>query len=833
MFIPSYRPHDDVAAQQTFKDAIYQCWKYNLGFHAYFSGGAARGAEINRMPSFRHCQLRFNSLHFQLRSEKNITHGRNFNQMVEHWLPPSASRRSIICNLLLYPRLEKSTFSLPSNDHINSALSKMFAKTMRLEFPLSTKVNRDFISVLVDYLAPRSLAKTSTTDEMAALFHHSSDIHDKHYSATIFRRDIHGKMIPSPLVTALHIWHALGETVHQSTHRPEVSNRILIKAHYDAAARRAYHNPLAEVSELQFAAISHASSKDVQKHAYVLMGCGTGKSGIYILLLLGAYLHRCPIPRCLVISPHNSLLAQHTTQARQYFRGTNLRVNSLLPSQVSSDDIPTDFDLLFISIHAFHDMVKNRPQSITDWKLDNIFIDEYHNVLGELFRYSSSWESLRNLSLFNVRIMCLSATSDKFIRKGLSDFMSLGDYVVIGDVQKYPVPQVRINIISNVYHDCGESLIQSVVQHCRSLFEMKPNHFFKIHAITMSKKDAIALSDSLNNAGLPSLWLTSELNSQQKSHVMKSWEDGPEKVLVSTFVDGIDNASTEDVIIVGATHSIYSLVQAIGRIRPPRQNMERATIHIFHCDSYLRYNAIEVDDNVSRAIGAGIVAHQASRDMVTKYYNSKFTSIGYKKWMEQQSCLRKILYSFFHINSDSCGHCSNCMKNNTITISANKAQKTIHHEKSNIAIVLESLEVMANVCYVCRQYHCNGIQCRSSLYNICFCCHASTNRNVHKRETCAVARQPAVQTMSQSCSGCYMAMSSHIPNRGALHKHQDNQCPLKKRVKRVLLYGVEDKLDHGVSARRVLASTLSDHASWFATMSQNIKLIDDHRRQRK
>jgi superfamily II DNA helicase RecQ len=346
----------------------------------------------------------------------------------------------------------------------------------------------------------------------------------------------------------------------------------------------------------------------------------------------------------------------------------------------------------------------------------------------------------------------------------------------------------------------------------------------------MSKKDANALSDSLNNAGLPSLWLTSELNSQRKTHVMKSWEEGPEKVLVSTFVDGIDNASTEDVIIVGATHSIYSLVQAVGRIRPPRQNMDRAAIHIFHSDSYVRYNSIEVDDNVSRTIGAGILGDESSRDEVTKYYNSKFTSVGYKKWMEQQSCLRKVLFMFFHIKSDACGHCSNCTKNNTITISANTAKKSIHNEKGNIATVLDALEVMANVCYVCRQYNCNGIQCRTSSYNICYCCHAMTKSNYHSLQTCAVARQPAVQTMSQSCSSCYMAMSSHIPNRGALDQHRNNQCPLQKRVKRVLLFGVEGKLDQGVSARRVLASTLSDQTSWFTAMSQNIKLIDDHRR---
>ena len=189
------------------------------------------------MPSFSRCQLRFNSLHFQLRSEKNITHGRNNNQMVEHWLPPSASRRCIICNMLLYPLLEQSQFLLPSNNLINQAISEMFAKTMQLQSPLGTKMNRDFISVLIDYLAPRSLAKTSTTKEMASLFHHSPEIHDKHYSASIFRRDVNGKMIPSPLVTATYIWQALGETVHPTSERPVVSNRILTKAHYDAAAK--------------------------------------------------------------------------------------------------------------------------------------------------------------------------------------------------------------------------------------------------------------------------------------------------------------------------------------------------------------------------------------------------------------------------------------------------------------------------------------------------------------------------------------------------------------------------------------------------------------------
>ena len=65
---------------------------YNLGCHAYFSSGAARGAEMKRLPDFKHSQLLFNSLTFELRSNKNMSHGQNFNEMVRHYLPPSTSR---------------------------------------------------------------------------------------------------------------------------------------------------------------------------------------------------------------------------------------------------------------------------------------------------------------------------------------------------------------------------------------------------------------------------------------------------------------------------------------------------------------------------------------------------------------------------------------------------------------------------------------------------------------------------------------------------------------------------------------------------------------------
>ena len=294
-----------------------------------------------------------------MRSNKNQCHGKIFNEMVEHWLPPSASRRSIICHHILYPSLKAAGYQLPDDKQINSALSEMFAKTMNLTKCLTAKLNRDFMSVLTDYIAPTSLAKTSTSEQMASHFHHSQSIHDAYYSADTFRRDKDGNMIPGPLTVAHQIWSALGEdsSTHTDSMRPIANSVILTKSHYDYAAKRAYHNSSAKVTDLQYAAINFAVSPDQNKHAFVFMGCGTGKSGIYNLLLLGAYLNRIKIPKTMVISPHNSLLAMHKMQSIHYLRGTSLMVSSLLPVDVMNQNFPTDFDLLFISIHAFNDLI--------------------------------------------------------------------------------------------------------------------------------------------------------------------------------------------------------------------------------------------------------------------------------------------------------------------------------------------------------------------------------------------------------------------------------------------------------------------------------------------
>ena len=122
----------------------------------------------------------------------------------------------------------------------------------------------------------------------------------------------------------------------------------------------------------------------------------------------------------------------------------------------------------------------------------------------------------------------------------------------------------------------------------------------------MSKADAKDLSDRLNEVAIKWMWLISNLTREHRSQILQLWEEGSEKVLLSTFTDGFDNSTTKDVIINGATHSLYSLLQAIGRIRPKHQWYDRASVYIFHSRNYIRSDAQKLDDTLSQAIGSGL-----------------------------------------------------------------------------------------------------------------------------------------------------------------------------------------------------------------------------------
>jgi len=307
---------------------------------------------------------------------KNEKHGVKKNKNVVHWLSPIQSRLCVLQLVSLYPAVEQSlTYNLTDSLQFDTLASDMLADVTGMKQSINTKWCRDLIAQITIYIAPLHLNKTSTLPIMAQQFHHASQTHNNHYSSsTIVTDPDSNKKINNVLVACRFIWSALGEGSSSTTIRSnEVSHRNFSRDDLDNAATKAYSSASARATNQQASAVMHLMNNF--QHAFVLFGCGTGKSSIYILQQLACCMYGVNHPKSIVISPHNALLAMHHMQATKYFLGTSLRVEKLLPSNVAADEISSNFDLLFISIHAFRDLMDKHPNRLQQWNIKNIFVD--------------------------------------------------------------------------------------------------------------------------------------------------------------------------------------------------------------------------------------------------------------------------------------------------------------------------------------------------------------------------------------------------------------------------------------------------------------------------
>ena len=107
------------------------------------------------------------------------------------------------------------------------------------------------------------------------------------------------------------------------------------------------------------------------------------------------------------------------------------------------------FHPMFQPMKSHPTLTDKHPNQLQQWNIKNIFIDEYHNIFGELFRHTNSWTSLRNLARHNIKITLLSATANILLMDFVGHYLGLGNYKVIGELDQYPIPDVVIDM-SNV-----------------------------------------------------------------------------------------------------------------------------------------------------------------------------------------------------------------------------------------------------------------------------------------------------------------------------------------------------------------------------------------------
>ena len=824
---------------------INMLWRYNQGTLLYLSSGAGRGVELTRVHSFEHFQEHFNCLRFQLRSEKNVLHGVDNNQQVPHFVPATLSRPIIIANMVVYPAATASqTLTVPSVAEGPAEAALMFKEIFLQQSGTSqpssrgpkesTKIFRDLVGQIMNYISPMSCGKYTTTPETAAQLHHSPHVHSEYYSSEVMTRLTTGEIARLPFSVAKAFFKALGE---QETVLEETADRndtTINPAIYNTAAKRAFNDSQATCTDLQMQAIKSIDDKSDHRDVIGHIATGHGKSALWNLPPLGRAICGSVRQRSIVICPYNSLLAQQVIKSKQCFYGTNLIVRSIITSELetAASTIET-FDIIFISIDAFFGLRQSYKNVLDSWGVKVIFVDEFHLALTECFRHDKSWQSLRDLKSLNTKIVLLSATTNLTATRMMATYVGMNDnYVTVGGVDCYAVPNVAFRIKSS---QCAD-LIYDIVENIKSHHSQPHSENIAIHVITVSKANAMSLTSDLNRAGINAEWLTSDCSASDRQAIIEKWDSGTISVLASTYCVGLDNSKVKKVIIMGGCRSAADALQSAGRIRPKQHSGESSEVIFWKDDSSTNRRSEESMSSQDYRDEAHFydafknlsLAEQSSAkaDIAGLYEAEGLEGIFYG---ELNQCISRGLHSQMGVQADDCRICEYCRNNisHQLTSEARQREEKRHQDR---LFVLSVLPQLMTQCIVCNDCHCDGFACISkneSAGHHCKRCMGFTgknSRNFHSNADCCLCVKNT-KTEGKSCPYCFVAIGREITGCGDMSQHQQGKCVFKDRVKRILLYDFVGRTDRGFAAKRKMDYILQKNEGWFELMAINIKHI--------
>jgi len=823
---------------------IDTCFRCNMGTLLYFSSGAGRGIEVSSVGSFHefcdYFQEYFNCLRFGMRSEKGINHGVDNNLPVAHYVPASLSRYIVVCNLCLYPAAYASDqFSVPTMDQAPDEADALFRLVMGLENDNRNgkKNNRDFCAQFINFVSPKFTAKVSTTPENAVQFHHSPAVHNDIYSSMIYERDINGRMIPSPLITARIYHNALGEPVN-ITFRTNNTRRVAMidPAMFERAIKRALRNPNASCFHEQLLIFNHITNTAINQSVFYKAPMGAGKSCAANIPMLARALAGVDVLRTIVVSPHNTLVAQMKRNYEESFHGTNLQVwaiaSSTLETQINS--MTDDWDMLIVSIHTLKILLTSHRSVVTSWNAKVIIIDECHLLFEENFRHGTSWSALQDLAALNMKMVLMSGTLNQTTMKILAGYTGMTDYEVIGSPENYTPPNVSINLRRVANH---QNLISDLTTEV--INKIQHNHSC-INTITLSKDDAMTMSDNVNNAGIDSVWLTSECSETQRSERLKDWSRGALGLLASTFNCGTDSSFVNGVEYAGWPRGIAAALQAGGRVRPNNQRGINTQVNIW-LDGTAPWNNIEEwNRSIVYMTEAGLFDcfdSPEAKDNAASDLQKLFHSSGFQSIVNGNQCIRQAMLEQIDVTSPNCNMCTHCRRSNPYLRQTALAQQRVRSRAENKQYVLNNMMGLLRQCFVCGEAYCYGTSCLMPNHTRCVKCHGPARQhNAHDPRECKAKHIPLYGRAA--CILCFLpravkeddGLSSDFPKYECGNLPNAVKCPLGDRVRRILLYDLNAVDDNGTKALNRLESVCTDAELWYERMAINMRMIITNRR---
>ena len=731
--------------------------------YAYFGGGAARGTEVRSKHSYARSVVASGRLHYKLISKKGGRHGVCGNQMVDHWLPPSVTRRVIMIEYLL----QNEKFN---HDDSDVCMREFFRQICDFQKTVSIKDSRQFIASIYNTVCGST--QTVLSSDAAGGFHHSVETHNAFYSDTVKN---------GALLQAMQFWTAVGEPPSKTV--TSTPRRVPLSATDLLDALRSLFGPGATWrSDHQKDAV-HFAAATLQAHGFVDLACGVGKSTIYLLPLMAEIRQGVTDrARTIVIVPHNGLLAQHVAGARETFKD-NAKIKSLSASDLAAPDQMQweDFDLMFVSISSWKVLTDDYINQVESWKIKRIVIDEWHSLFAEFFRFQDSWASLRNIARFGAKIICLSATGPDNLKSDAANFMCLGNgYKTIGSAVDYAIPNVSIDVETVQRRDLVSRVVEDV-----SNYMSGSTQNGGVHIVSLKKSDATTIANILSTKGLAAQSLTSETAADTRLSIMTEWKQGDFRILSSTINCGIDSPICDRVIVVGGSYGVSSFIQSMGRIRPHKQSRD-AVVKVYYSPMTSAYSLslLNEDDTKLCQMYTADVISRGNNDA----YRTLFTIGGFEDLMKLGGCIRRNAFLKIGVSSGDCHQCSGCNQDTNISRSRSDALRRHNAERSNTAVVTAAFETLQKRCLLCRHEKCNGLRCQPT--GTCFGCG-----RIHSRIHCIV--RPANFLPKNYCCGTCWAWYGNF--HGNCHHidrstaEMDNTCGYWSKLKGLIMYGIRDR----------------------------------------
>ena len=821
-----------------------QCEKMTL---LYLSSGAGRGEDINSIDPFPKWQEYFNSLRFQMSYKKGERHGIHLNDNVDHFVPPTLTRYIIVLHLVILPAIvnyiETNMLHIKMpHDYISKEEARlMFINVFELDQRgVGTKECREFIIQVMNFVAPKSLSKTSTTAQHASQFHHNSTTHDVSYGGETFERDQWGNIIRAPLSIAREQWHAFGE---KNVYYTPDRNVNAVPSHVlTSALQRILHDPTAQLLPEQMKACSILSDYGNSDNVIVNMPPGSGKTMIMIIPTLARALVGVRRDKILIVSPHNALLDQQKRHAEDnHLANTNIIVTIITSTSVRDVIANDEFDVCYISIHALNDLVENHFSILKSWNIGTIFIDEYHLMFTEMFRYHSAWQALQKLTALDTRLCLLSATVNPAAIKIATRFLGIVNFEMIGSTSTYNVPNIGIRLKTCSARHLPQQMSCAINVTFRNLSSTERREF-AVQVVTATVQQARDISDACSKLGLTSTSLTSTDTPAERVEKIRDWDEGRGDVLATTYDCGIDSKFVKEVHVIDC-RSACAAIQAEGRCRPSQQKGQQTPATFWHLQ-YSNDETLKLKDRWLDKLqnmrdwklfdGIDESDLQSVEDDIRALYHVDGLDRIFKS---PSGCLRRRLFETIRVDSRDCKMCDYCMSNNNRTTQVLVAQHTMMQDDRKLRIVIDALHDMKQRCFVCKSPICFGMTCvvnekksyiRSEHVGDkskwCFKCFGYTGDRTgyHLRINCPANN---LELRGMFCAFCFICYEEENREIGTT-THISGHCVYHERIKRLLLFGQTSLMDKGVMAARALTRSFTGKQQWVSLLAGNIEKIN-------